>query len=315
MPLLFLNEISCDTDCDPARAERAMTELARAVLAVVRADRAGTVLISKVPITGLQIASGHPIGKWHGNPRNRDAWRRLLQMQSKWPHRVVFPEGKDFYDVEYRHREEPAEGLGAAHLMDGLGVSLGVESCWRADQVDLEREQLVEDVEGAYRSETDEVHVRHMSEITHCEVHGGWLRESVETIRRGGLEAVRRGGDLWERRTELFPRLEFLPRVEQDLRELPEVWVRPVRDRLAELQEAVAGWDPSTRPIGPQWRSDVRTEFESRRRLCWFADVDGTQQLFDWHSEFLPKPGRMHFRLLHDRSTLRIAYVGRKLGV
>lgn len=315
MPLLFLNEISCDTACDPARAEHAMTELSRAVLAVLRADRAGTVLVSKVPITGLQIASGHSIGKWHGNPRNRDAWRRLLQMQSKWPHRVVFPDGQDHYDVEYRHREQLVEGLGAAHLMNGLGVSLAVEPCWAADQVPLRREQLVEEADGAYRSETDEVQVRHMSGIAHCEAHGAWLRESVEAVRRKGLEAVRQGGDLWDRRAELFPRLEFLPRAEQDLRGLPEVWVRPVRDRLAELQEAVAEWDPRTRPIGPQWRSDVRTEFESRRRLCWFTEEDGTSELFDWHSEFLPKPGRMHFRLVHDRSTVRIAYVGRKLGV
>lgn len=315
MPLLFLNDISCTTSCDPARAERAMTELARAVLAVLRADRAGTVLVSRDPITGLQIADGHPIGKWHGNPRNRDAWRRLLQMQSKWPHRVVFPDGQDHYDVEYRHRGETAEGLGAAHLMDGLGVSLPVDSCWDADRVVLEREQLVEGDGGAYRAETDEVQVRHMSRIAHCEAHGAWLRESVEAARSGGLAAVRRGTDLWERRAALFPRLEWLPRVEGDLRNLPEVWVRPVRDRLAELQEAVAGWDPGARPIGPQWRSDVRTEFESRRRLCWFAEEDGTSQLFDWHCEFLPKPGRMHFRLLHDRSTLRIACVGRKLGV
>jgi hypothetical protein len=154
-----------------------------------------------------------------------------------------------------------------------------------------------------------------MSRVTHYEAHGAWLRESAEVARRGGLDAVRQGGELWERRAEFFPRLEFLSRVEQDLRELPEVWVRPVRDRLVELQEAVADWDPRTRPIAPQWRSDVRTEFESRRRLCWFTDEDGTQELFEWHSEFLPKPGRMHFRLLHDRSTLRIAYVGRKLGV
>ncbi|MGW7350830.1 hypothetical protein [Streptomyces sp. NPDC054784] len=292
-----------------------MTELVKAVLAVGRADTANTQLVSKEPLNALNIAVGYPIAKWSGRPASKELWQRLLLMQTKSPHRVVFPEGEDFYDVEYRHRGETAEGLGAAHLMDGLGVSLPVEPCWDADQVQVERERLVEDVDGAEPLETDEVGVRHLSSSTHCETHGSWIRQSVEAFRAGGLGAVRRGEELWEHRAEYFPELQFLPRVEQDLRQLPDVWVRPVRDRLVELQQAVAEWDPQASPIAPQWRSYVRTEFEMRRRLCWFTDDDGTQQLFDWHCEFLPKPGRMHFRLLHDQRTLRIAYVGRKLGV
>ncbi len=314
MPLLFLNERSCGTGCDPAAAERAMTELARAVLGVVRADRAGTVLVSKDPIPGLQIAEGHPIGKWHGNPKNRDLWQRLLVMQSKWPHRAVFPDGEGYYDVEYRHRGDTVEGLGAAHLMDGIGVSLSVDSRWDADRLTLEREQLVEDEDGESRSEVGEVPVRHLSRPGHCEAHRAWIAAGVEAVRSGGLAAVRRGAELWERRTVFFPSLQFLPRVEEELRQLPAGWVPSVRDRLAELEAAVAEWDPAVHPIAPLWRSDVRTEFESRRRHCWFTD-EGREQLFDWHCSFFPTPGRIHFRLLHEERTLRIAYVGRKLDV
>ncbi|QKV92104.1 hypothetical protein HUT19_10405 [Streptomyces sp. NA02950] len=291
-----------------------MTEFAQAVLKTWRADRKGTVLVAREPITGLQLAAGHPIGKWHGNPRNRDSWMLMLKMQNKWPHRAVFPDGEGHYDVEYRHQGDPVEGLGAAHLMDGLGVSLPVESRWHADRLTLEREQLVEGEEGESGWRTSEVQIRHMSARDHYETHHAWIRDGAEAARRGGLGAVRRGDELWERRAEFFPRLQFLPRVEGDLRDLPEVWVRPVRDRLIELEAAVAEWNPDTQPIAPQWRSDVRTEFESRRRLCWFED-GGAEELFDWHCEFLPKPGRMHFRLLHAERTLRIAYVGRKLGV
>jgi hypothetical protein len=321
VPQLFLNERSCESSCEPARADRAMTEFARAVLTVWSADKPGTVLVAREPITGLQLAAGHPIGKWHGNPKNRDSWVLMLKMQNKWPHRAVFPEGEDFYDIEYRHQGDPVEGLGAAHLMDGLGVSLPVGPRWNADRLTLEREQLVENDEdgedgedGESGSETSEVQVRHLSCRDHYEAHRAWIRTGVEAVRRGGLDAVRQGAELWEGRAAFFPRLQFLPRVEQDLRQLAEVWVRPVRERLTELEAAVAGWNPDVRPIAPQWRSDVRTEFESRRRLCRFLD-EGTEQLFDWHCEFLPKPGRMHFRLLHGERTLRIGYVGRKLGV
>ncbi|MCP3822812.1 hypothetical protein NLX86_33460 [Streptomyces sp. A3M-1-3] len=292
-----------------------MTGLAEAVLAVVRADRSGTVLVSREPITGLQIADGHPIGKWHGAPRNKELWQRLLLMQSKWPYRTVFPDGESYFDVEYRHRGETVDGLGAAHLMDGLGVSLLVDACWNEHQLTLEREQLVQGDDGeSGESETSEVSVRHMAGRDHFETHRGWIKERAEAVRRGGLDAVRRGEELWKGRAAFFPHLQFLPRVEEDLRQLPEVWVRPVRERLAELEAAVSEWDPAARPIGPRWRSDVRTEFRTRRRLCWFSD-GGKNELFDWHCEFLPTPGRMHFRLLHEERTVRIAYVGRKLGV
>ncbi|MFC9428080.1 hypothetical protein [Streptomyces sp. NPDC056987] len=315
MPLLFLNEISCATRSDPARAERAMTELARAVLAVLRADRAGTVLVSKEPITGLQIADGHPIGKWHGNPRNRDAWRRLLQMQSKWPHRAVLPDGQDFYDVEYRHRGEPAEGLGTAHLMDGLGLSLAVEPCWGADRVSLEREQLVEEADGGLTSQTTAVELRHASSGAHVDGHLRWIARKAELARGGGLDAITRGADLWERRAALFPRLEFLPGVEHQLRHLLQVWVRPVGRRLAELDRAVASWNPDTGPGGPRWHSWVTGEGEQRaRELCAFTDLDGRTRIFDTHARFTPGPGRVHFRLVPEKRAVRVAHVGRKLG-
>ncbi|MEV1007592.1 hypothetical protein [Streptomyces sp. NPDC049881] len=314
MPLLFLNELSCGTACEPGRADRAMTRFARAVAAVARSDRSGTTLVSKDPITGLLLAEGHPIGKWHGNPRNKELWQRLLLMQSKYPHRAVFPEGTDAYDIEYRHEGDVSEGLGAAHLMDGLGISLPVEARWDADELTLEREQLVEDDDGNTGVRVSAVRVRHLSDPEHCATHHGWIVEGVEAARAGGLASVRRGDELWERRAELFPHLQFIPRVEHDLRQLAEAWVRPVRNRLAELEAAVSAWDPATRPISPQWRSDVRQEFESRRRLCWFED-EGVRRLFEWHCEFLPKPGRLHFRIIAEQRVLRIGYVGRKLGV
>ncbi|MGP2438636.1 hypothetical protein [Streptomyces sp. JW3] len=319
MPQLFLNERSCESACEPDRADRAMTDFAAAVLKVWRTDKPGTVLVAREPVTGLQLAQGHPIGKWHGNPRNRDTWKLMLQMQTKYPHRVVYPEGEDYYDIEYRHDGRTVEGLGAAHLMKGLGVSLPVEPCWVADHLTLEREQLVEEegaesAEGGNGSAVSEVRVRHLSVAEHYETHRVWIQEGAAALRRGGLDAVRSGRELWQERARLFPRLQFLPRVEGDLRGLAEVWVAPVRERLAELEAAVTAWDPAARPIAPEWRSDVRTEFQHRRKLCWFADGE-RDELFDWHCEFLPKPGRLHFRLLHDQRTLRVAYVGRKLGV
>lgn len=308
MPLLFLNERSYGSACDPLDADRAMTEFARTAVAVARVDRAGTTLVSEVPLREVQIADGYPVQKWMGNPRNRDAWQRLRLMQSKAPFKTVLPGGETPLDVEYRFEGAVAEGLGGAHLMDGLGISLPVRACWDATALPLECEQLVEAADGSTATRVSEVEVRHVSAERHLDAHYAWIRTSRDT-------AAHTGAQLWERRAELFPHLQFLPRVEADLRGLPQVWVGPVRRRLAELEEAVAEWDPAVRPEGPRWRSWVTGEHEGRRRDCWFPDLDGEPGLFDTHSRFTPDEGRVHFRFIAGQRAVRVAYLGRKRGI
>ncbi|MFI9106657.1 hypothetical protein ACIGXA_39790 [Streptomyces fildesensis] len=308
MPLLFLNEKSCGTGCDPMSADHAMTEFAKAVVAVLREDRSGTVLVSDVPLTSLAIAEGYPIGKWIGNPRNRDYWQRLRLMQSKSPFRSVFPDGEDWLDVEYRHSGLRVGGLGGAHLMDGLGVSLPVDACWDATVLQLDCEQLVELPNGELAEQTDEVEVRHLSAERHVEEHRSWIKSTLGA-------AVLSGAHLWEKRSDLFPHLRFLARVEADLRGLPQVWVGPVRRRLAELEEAVAEWHTDRGPEGPQWRSWVTGEHQQRRMACWFADPGEESQLYDTHARFTPDEGRIHFRVISDDGTVCIGYLGRKLGI
>lgn len=307
MPLLlFLNERSCGTDCDPLRASHAMGEFARTAVAVARADRTGTVLVSAVPLKHLQIADGYPVGKWIGDPRNRDVWQRLRRVQSKAPYRVVYPNGEERLDVEYRHEGVPAHGLGGAHLMDGLALSLPVHERWEATALPLEREELVESPDGDTQTLTSEVEVRHLSAERHLETHRPWMRTARQVD-------IRTGADLWERRSELFPHLQFLPRVEQNFHDLAGASLGVVRRRLAELEAAVVGWDPET-TLEPAWPGSVRGEFSQRRRECWFTDLDGQSRLFDLHVNFPPAPGRLHFRLVREAQTVRVAYAGRKLG-
>ncbi|MFE9646432.1 hypothetical protein ACFYO0_20450 [Streptomyces sp. NPDC006365] len=309
MPLLlFLNERSCGTDCEPLRADRAMNQFARTAVAVSKVDRGGTVLVCEVPLKQLQIADGYPIGKWIGNPKNRDPWLRLRLMQSKAPFKTVFPDGEDPLDVEYRHDGVTVAGLGGAHLMDGLGISLPVHACWDAAMLPLECEQLVEAEDGSTDTRVGDVEVRHVSAERHLHDHLAWMRTSRDT-------AAHTGAQLWERRAELFPHLQFLPRVEADLRGLPQVWVGPVRKRLVELEEAVAEWDPQARPEGPRWRSWVTGEHQGRRRHCQFTDLDGQLEFFDTHSRFTPDEGRVHFRLVPEDKAVRVAYLGRKRGI
>ncbi|GAA2641671.1 hypothetical protein [Streptomyces vastus] len=284
-----------------------MTEFARSAAAVQRADPVGTTLVTEAKLNQLHIANGYPIGKWIGNPKNRDAWTLLLKLRTKSPFKEGYPDGVDGLDVEYRHDGVEVDALGAAHLTGGMGISLPVDACWDATTLLLERERLMEDEDGTTEVDVSQVEVRHASARVHVEEHLTWIKASRDT-------AATTGAQLWEKRGKICPSLQFLPAVEDQLRALDAASIAVVRRRLLELQESVADWDPDTQ-ARPQWRGDVRGEFESRKRLCWFTDLDGERRCFYWHTDYPPKPGRLHFRLVPEDRTVRIAYVGRKLGV
>ncbi|MFD5749560.1 hypothetical protein [Streptomyces sp. NPDC127033] len=317
MPQLFLNERSCETTADPDRVNRAMTELVKAIAAVARVDRPGTVLVAREPVTALQLAKDHPIAKWIGAPGSKELWQRLLLMQTKYPHADVYPEGETFSDVAYSHEGVPVTGLGAAHLMGGVGVSLPLDPRWDADQITLEREELLDDADDADGGSTlTAVEVPHAATRDHVASHLPSIREEAEAALRGDLSAIRTGAELWDRCGGLFPHLRFLPHVEAQLRELKQYWVHPVRKRLAEMDRAVLLWDAATQPDGPQWGSAVTPEHSGRKRdYCAFTDLDGTVQYFDSHLRFTPDEGRLHFRFVSATRRVHIAHIGRKLGV
>ncbi|MFJ4869507.1 hypothetical protein [Streptomyces sp. NPDC088757] len=313
MPQLFLNEKSCETTADPERVNRAMTELVRAVVAVAREDRPGTVLVAREPVNALWLAKDHPIAKWVGSPGAKELWQRLLLMQTKYPHEDAYPDGETFSDVAYSHEGIPVSGLGAAHLMGGASVSLLLESHWDADRITLEREELLDGKDGG--SAVTDVEVPHAATRAHVDTHLAWIREETRAALRDDLTGIRTGAELWEQCPDLFPHLRFLPRVEKQVRELKQYWVHPVRKRLAEMDRAVLHWDAVKELDGPQWGSVVTPEHSARKRdYCRFTDLDGTQQYFDTHLRFTPGAGRLHFRFLKDTRKVHIAHIGHKLG-
>jgi hypothetical protein len=88
--------------------------------------------------------------------------------------------------------------------------------------------------------------------------------------------------------------------------------LKAVAERLAELERAVAEWDPARR-AEPEYRSLVTPEHQTRKWLCWFVDLDGASRLFDLHARFTPGAGRLHFRLEGAARSAVVAHVGEKL--
>ncbi|MBZ6249520.1 hypothetical protein KVH27_14090 [Streptomyces olivaceus] len=306
MPLLFLNEKSWKTACDPTRAERAMADFVDAVRAVAAEDASGTAVVSELPLKSLEIADGYSISKWIGSsPRNHVRWQRLRALQNRSPVRSVLPTEDATDHLEYRHQDTVVHGLGAAHFMDGLGLSLPVSSQWHAHLLSLNRGRMIELDDGSLELAYDTVGVRHLSSTSHVDEHRAWIRQSR-------LHAVTTGRHIWERRSDLYPHLDFLPRTEGQLTELGPHWVVPVRRCLERLEEAVAAWDPAVMPE-PEWRTKVTPEGETRKRVCWFTDPDGGEHCYDLHARFTPGRGRIHFRLLPQGRAVRLAHIGGKI--
>jgi hypothetical protein len=303
--LLFLNELSCSEPHPKERVDEAMGRLVRILIQIARL-RSDAALVSKVKREELELAPGYYLAEWAGQAANRDLWRFIHSLQNHAPPRDVLPPGT-VEGVEYFWESRPAEALGTAHLANGLLVSLLVDDRWDQSWIRAVRNTLVEVADGGITVVYDEVEVRHAAAADHVAVHEDWLKKV-------GVLDLHTGSELWEARIALFPNVQFLPRVEEQMRELRPDWVIPAAQELRRIDDAIADWNPTLRPF-PTWRSLITPEHEQRKMLCKFTDLDDTEQIFDLHGRFTPGAGRIHFRLVAADRKARVAHVGLKLGI
>lgn len=303
--LLFLNELSCSAPQPKAQVDEAMERFAR-LLTHISAWRRDTSLISGVKLKELELVPGYYLAEWAGQPRHIDFWRAIRRMQNRAPFSSVLPPGAG-QGVDYLWRGHVAQALGAAHLLDGLLVSLLLDDRWAAPWIHASRTELAENPDGEVVILQESVRVRHAAALEHAEIHEAW-------VRKAGIPDLRHGTQIWAARGDLFPNLLFLPRVEDQLRSLRLDWVVPAAYELRRLDDALADWDPQLRRE-PMWRSKVTPESQTRKELCAFTDFDGVERTFDLHGRFTPGAGRIYFRLLLKPRRAHIAHIGLKLGI
>jgi len=306
---VFLNELSQPDNAIAAEPGGLVVNGLVDLLRAVKRRRRDTVLHSSVPLRDVRIGDSYSIAVWCNDGDRREEWRFLRSLQDRAPFQVRLAElGIDVMETDYRHGEDRAEGLGLAHMFGGLAVSLDYEPRWRDLSVALTREALEERDDGDVDIVAADVETVHACLREHVDELREWLAHACH-------QPVADGPDLWRRREELFPRLEFLPRVEAQFRPLQarNPWFGAVSQRLDELSAALSEWDPAESPA-PSYRSLVTSEHEQRKRLCRFEDLDGEIRVFDLHARFTPGAGRLHFRLDPARRRAIVAHVGRKLG-
>lgn len=299
---MFLNELSYGHEVDDATVDDAMRAFVQA-LRHVRKRRTDVALLTQAPLPSLEITPGTYLGGWLD--RNIEHKRFIQRLRDRSP--ISAGLLADIRDAEHFHGDRAAESLAAAYESDGLALSLRLRPEWRTSWVTLTRHRLVEDDDGNLREDKDKVDVRHGSCADELVPHEGWLTSA-------GLKSVVTGAELWDACGDFFPHLSFLPRVADQVRkDLQRSALGHVRERLCELEAAVAEWHP-TRTAQPAWRSDVSGESASRRRLCYFTDLDGEQRLFEMHARYQPRPGRIYFRLDPAAQKIVIAHIGEKIA-
>jgi hypothetical protein len=311
--LCFLNELSerppaPDEGAGRNRIDRLLDTLV-AVRQRVQSARAVLRVTSSVDL--IELAPDYPIWRWRNDaavPRERRL--QLLHLATEAP---LLQRGRDADDVmdgslisDCFHAGHPALALGAARVTDGLGVSLASDPCWDHAWVEV----TVTTLRNGQTIEEMNSRVRHASSAKHVVDHERWLRE-LERL------SVKDGLDLWDRRGELFPSLEFCREVRAQLMELRggDPALDQVMKRLVQLQTFFQSWDGE--PIGPdvlpsRCTPESQVTLNKYAKDHTFTAPDGTPRLFSWHVRFTPEPGRIFFDGEPSTRKGLIGYIGKR---
>lgn len=310
--LAILNELSLPDPTGPSEGhevEAAMDTFVQALIAA-RKVRKDLALVSHQNLLAIVLdESGLTLAAFlqQRSGRCRELLRMIRAMRNHAPFATAPSLSLPDDGEEFFHNGRHIDGLGFAAANHKLAVSMRAAE-WSSSTVRVQRHWL-DEAGGEVTTKTEDIDVTHAATAAHVEGNEKFLREMT-------LPDPLTGAPLWSQRAHLFPRITFLPRVEEQLRRHLQSPGEPasVLEQLTKLDRATATWDRATEPF-PNWGLWVTPEGEQRKRLCRFRDVDGTKRCFDLHTRFNPSPGRIHFRLAHDGSArLVVAHVGPKLG-
>jgi hypothetical protein len=202
--------------------------------------------------------------------------------------------------------DTPAQGVGYAHLLEGLCVSLASSPRWDCTELNPKMTFMGDDA----CVETTVVTVRHASREPHVEALG-------QEIAARRYDDLADGSALWQERNELFDRLDFCDRVCGDLKSLRNgnpLLLAAIK-KLHAFNLYCRKWDAGDFDCGDL---PFKITIDSQVTLNMFADQrtflcpDGTTQVFSYHARLTPSAWRMYFLPVPERRRILIGYIGSK---
>src|SRR3984957_1851337 len=306
---MVVNELA--TSAPAADVYKARECMSRFILTIRRAVTLGAsrVLRTSEDFSETLIAPEYSISHWSRDDENdRDARRYLWSLSTKAPYTDGLPDLAGLLLTnEYQFNGAVAHGLGVACSIDGMAVSIDSTGAWNFSRVPLIRECLSD--EPGSEIESSEEFVVHASSLRHVNEHEVWIRGKVGS-------SVSDGIDLWHRRIELFPALQFCARLQGELSALGKsnVMLQPTIKRLNDLNTYCRNWtegefNPDEVPgkVTPESATRLRQYGQELMFVC----PDGKTQLFSWHARMTPGPWRLHFWPDRRTRTIVVGRVGR----
>jgi hypothetical protein len=199
-----------------------------------------------------------------------------------------------------------AQGLGVAYLLDTLCLSFNSQEIWDCDVISLLRIDY---------EKTEQVKVKHLSKPEHFTAHKSYFEQKKR-------DSLKESKELWQRRAEFFPHLEFLKEVEQQLERLDlSKYFNLFFERLKKLNEYAKKWKGKQEAYN---REVLESEGlivhpESVPTLNKYADErtfklpNGDKKIFEQHI----KTGdlRIHFYPDNETRKIYVGYIGKHLRI
>ena len=207
-----------------------------------------------------------------------------------------------YVEIDCYWNSQIALGLKAAHVADGLALSMATQQAWDCATIVCEIHEIV-DEDLSRRKET----VQHASSTKHVASHADWIHTRMQT-------SVVTGEHLWQQREKFFPMLNWCPGVEDQMSHLPIVSLASIVRGLFHLNAFCLVWqqgayDPGRIEcaVSPESESTLSRYWAERRFLC----PDGEQRVFNWHAKV--GQWRIHFDPSVGPGNLLIGYAGKHL--
>ncbi len=310
---LVFNEISVQNiDANAEIAKQWMSELIKTIRAFT-AQGVKVNIRSHESFYHITLAPNYSISQWCKEASEKE--RRFIKTLSK-----KTPLSQDLFNTEIQEIENHAGlsefyyqgqltiGLSIAYLLDTVAISFISEPCWDLICIKLDAIQL--DMQENIVNQTLEI--RHASRNIHVQDHAEWIQRKIQ-------EGIVDGTDIWSRREELFPNLEFCDSVCKQLENIRsgQLELRPVYKNLIEIQKCCQNWISGTFSV-EGYSLDESGESESTRnnnryrQERTFMCPDGEERFFERHIKLRSCNWRIHFFPLQPGKVI-IGYIGRHL--
>ena len=240
----------------------------------------------------------------------RDEYQYLSRLSSKAP--LLESVNKDVEDKFTRCEVtgldarglSPEDGAPLLYcaIADGIAVGFPSEPVWVQDQIDVYFAELSPD--GDELGEAAES-IDNLTRPEHA--------DAISERHRANMRDTSNFGELWARRSEIFPNLLFGPDVESQLERINPSALSAITKKLSMLDGDTAKWRTANTAI-PEWSCRVRPESNSIRNnpslieARRFRSRSGNSEIFEWHADF--GYDRIHLRFDAKRREVEVGYIG-----